>query len=182
LGYIWELERGKGYMDIQTLSGYFHQYGILVIFIIVFLEYLNMPGFPAGIIMPLTGVWASKGSIGFIPAFLLSVLAGLCGSWALYFLGRCGGEIILNKYTKKFPKHQPVINRAFDYIGKKGYLAVFLGKLIPMIRTIISIPAGILRLNFLYYTIYSALGIAIWNLVFIGAGYIFGEAVFQMLS
>lgn len=169
-------------MDIQILSGYFHQYGILVIFIIVFLEYLNMPGFPAGIIMPLAGVWAHQGSIGFFVVFLLSVLAGLCGSWVLYFLGRYSGEIIIKKYTEKFPKHKPIINKAFDYIGKKGYLAVFLGKLIPMIRTIISIPAGVLKLNFLYYTIYSALGIAIWNLVFIGAGYIFGEAAFQFFT
>ena len=51
-------------MDIQALTQYFLQYGAVFIFVIVLLEYLNLPGFPAGVIMPLAGIWAARGQIG----------------------------------------------------------------------------------------------------------------------
>ena len=51
-------------MSIQALTHYFTQYGAVFVFVIVLLEYMNLPGFPAGVIMPLAGVWASKGEIG----------------------------------------------------------------------------------------------------------------------
>ncbi|EEH98567.1 MULTISPECIES: DedA family protein [Clostridium] len=169
-------------MDVGVLNQYFSQYGIIVVFIIVFLEYLNLPGFPAGIIMPLAGVWASKGGVNIILVISLSVLAGLLGSWALYFLGRFFGEFILEKYLKKFPKHEVAINKNFKILREKGSMGVFISKLIPMARTLISIPAGVLKLDFVKYTVSSTLGIFIWNFIFIGAGYVFGEAVFQKLT
>lgn len=168
-------------MDIQTITGYFGDYGIIAIFIIVLLEYLNLPGFPAGIILPLAGVFAKQGNINFLQAFLLSVLAGLFGSLLLYLLGRLGGEIFLEKYLSKFPKHRPAIEKTMRYINDKGCLGIFLAKQIPMIRTIISIPAGVLKFEPIKYCIYSTLGIALWNLVFMGAGYFLGDAVFKML-
>ena len=57
-----------------------------------------------------------------------------------------------------------------------------MGKLIPVMRTLISIPAGVLKLNFWKYTVSSALGVAVWNLVFVGAGYFLGDAVFRYLG
>jgi membrane protein DedA with SNARE-associated domain len=169
-------------MDIQMLTDCFHQYGPVVIFVIVFLEYLNLPGFPAGVILPLAGIWAYQGGIGLGMALLLSVLAGLCGSWVLYWLGRLGGEFFLNRYVHKFPKQKNVIKRTMERIRKKGYICIFICKLIPMIRTVISIPAGVLKMDFVGYTLFSAMGITIWNLAFVGAGYFFGESILQLLS
>lgn len=169
-------------MTLETISMYFTQYGLIAIFIIVLLEYLNLPGFPAGIIMPLAGVFASNGKIHFMIALLVSVFAGLVGSWILYFIGLKGGELVLNAYIKKFPKHQPVIEKNLDLIRKKGSVGVFIAKLIPMIRTLISLPAGVTKMNFMQYTISSTLGIFVWNLVFVGAGYLLGDAVFAYLG
>jgi membrane protein DedA with SNARE-associated domain len=169
-------------MTVQILTDYFHQYGAIAIFIIVFLEYLNLPGFPAGLVMPLAGIWAAQGGIGFGMALLLSVLAGLCGSLVLYFIGRFGGNFLLSKYVHKFPKHKPIIEQTMERIRKKGYVGIFIGKLIPMIRTIISIPAGVLKMNLVGYTLSSLMGITVWNLVFVGAGYFFGESVLQVFS
>ena len=73
-------------MNIQILTDYFIQYGAFFIFLIVFLEYLNLPGFPAGVIMPLAGIWAAKGEISFPVVMILSVAAGLAGSLLLYML------------------------------------------------------------------------------------------------
>ncbi len=169
-------------MDTQIITNYFHQYGAIVIFVIVFLEYLNLPGFPAGLVFPLAGIWASQGGIGFGMALLLSVLAGLCGSSLLYFVGRFGGEFLLNRYVKKFPKHKRAIDQAMERVRNKGYIGILIGKLIPVIRTIIPIPAGILKMNFLKYTVFSMLGITIWNLTLVGAGYLLGNPVLRVLN
>lgn len=169
-------------MTVDILMDYFAKYGGIAIFIIVLLEYLNMPGFPAGVIMPLAGIWAARGNIGFFTALVITVAAGLIGSWLLYLLGYKGGELFLSKYLKKFPKHEPVIEKNFDLIRKKGSIGIFVSKLLPMIRTLISIPAGVLKMNFLKYTVSSALGILVWNLVFVGAGYYMGDAVLNLFA
>ena len=163
-------------MTIQTLTQFFLQYGAFFIFVIVFLEYLNLPGFPAGVIMPLAGIWAAKGEISFPLVLLISVGAGLAGSWALYFLGRLGGQKLLGFYFKNFPNEQPLIEEKIIMLREKGGVGVFVSKLLPMVRTLISIPAGMVRMDFRVYTISSAMGVFLWNLVFIGAGYFFGEA------
>lgn len=169
-------------MDIQTLTNYFVEYGAFFIFLIVLLEYLNLPGFPAGVIMPLAGIWAARGEISFPMVLVISVAAGLAGSWALYLLGRIGGPKVMGAYFRKFPKHQPVIEEKMTMLREKGCIGVFVSKLLPMVRTIISIPAGMVQMNFMKYTISSVLGIFIWNLVFVGAGYYFGDAAIRILG
>lgn len=167
---------------LETLNTYIMQYGALAIFVIIFLEYLNMPGLAAGIVMPLAGIWAARGGINFLLALLITLAAGLAASWILYFVGRFGGGFLLEKYLKKFPKHAEAIERNFDLIRKKGAAGVFVGRFIPMIRTLIAIPAGILKMNFWQFTISSAFGILLWNLVLVGAGYFMGDTVLTMFA
>ena len=169
-------------MEIQELTAYFAQYGPIFVFVIVFLEYLNLPGFPAGVILPLAGVWASRGDVGIVTVVFLSVAAGLMGSWVLYFLGRKGGGKFLKIYLKHFPKQKELIYRKMEELRKKGALGVFAAKLIPVARTLISIPAGMISMNFGTYTISSLLGVFVWNLLFIGAGYLLGDSVFTLLA
>ena len=169
-------------MKIQTLTQYFLEYGAFFIYLIVLLEYMNLPGFPAGLIMPLAGIWAAKGEISFPIVMLLSVFAGLTGSWLLYFLGRLGGPKVMGFYFKKFPKQQAVIEAKMDMLREKGCIGVFVSKLLPMVRTIISIPAGMVKMDFLKYTVSSTVGIFLWNLVFVGAGYFFGDAAIKLLA
>ncbi len=169
-------------MSLTLLAEYFSKYGMVAIFIIVLLEYANLPGFPAGIILPFAGIMASNGKVPFMIALLVTVIAGLIGSWILYFLGLKGGAVFLKAYTKKFPKQEEKINYYVDWIRSKGSTGVFVAKLLPMVRTIISIPAGVVQMNFMKYTISSTLGILVWNLVFVGAGYIFGDVALTIFS
>lgn len=169
-------------MDIQALTNYFLQYGAFFIYLIVLLEYMNLPGFPAGLIMPLSGLWASKGEISFPAVMILTVAAGMTGSWVLYFLGRLGGVPVMEFYFKKFPKHRDVVEEKITMLREKGSIGVFVSKLLPMVRTLISIPAGMIRMNFVTYTVSSLCGIFLWNLGFVGAGYFFGEAAVRVLS
>lgn len=169
-------------MSIEVIGQYFEQYGMIAIFLIVLLEYMNLPGFPAGVIMPLAGIWAANGKLSFTATMLITLAAGVVGSWMLYAVGRLGGDMFLKGYLKKFPKHQPAIERNFDIIRKKGCMGIFIAKLIPMVRTLISIPAGALKFDFWKYTASSALGIALWNFVFVGAGYVFGNRIIELLA
>lgn len=169
-------------MDVQMLTEYFLRYGSVFIYLIVLLEYMNLPGFPAGLIMPLAGIWAAKGQISFPVVMLLTVAAGMTGSWILYLLGRWGGSKILGWYFKKFPKHKAVVEEKMEMLREKGSIGVFISKLLPMVRTLISIPAGMVRMNFVKYTVSSLLGIILWNLGFVGAGYFFGDAAIRVLS
>ena len=61
-------------------------------------------------------------------------------------------------------------------------MGIFISKLIPMIRTLVSIPAGISKMNLVQYTVSSTLGIFVWNLFFVGAGYYLGDAVLKLLA
>lgn len=169
-------------MDLTTLTLYFTKYGAIAIFVIVLLEYLNLPGFPAGVIMPLSGVMAAKGNISFPAVMVITVAAGLAGSMALYLLGFKGGDLFLKAYIKKFPKHQEGLEKNLEWVRRKGAVGVFMAKLLPMIRTLVSIPAGVLKMPLGQYVVSSTLGIFIWNLVFVGAGYILGDKVFELLG
>ena len=158
-------------MDIQALTQYFLQYGAVFIFVIVLLEYLNLPGFPAGVIMPLAGIWAARGQIGLGMALLLALAAGLLG-----------GHVLLERYLKKFPAQRPVIEKNFAMLERRGAIGIFISKLIPMVRTVISIPAGVIRMNFIKYSVSSALGIFVWNFFLIGAGYWLGDRAISLFS
>ena len=169
-------------MGIQELTQYFTQYGAIFVFVIVLLEYMNLPGFPAGIIMPMAGVWASRGQIGFLTVMALSVAAGLLGSWILYFLGRLGGDAFFRFYIKKFPKQKELLEKNMEVLRRKGSIGVFISKLLPLARTLISIPAGMISMNCNKYTISSLMGVALWNLIFIGAGYFLGDSGWSLLA
>lgn len=161
-------------MDIQTVLNYFTEYGLIFLFVIVFLEYMNLPGLPAGIIMPAAGILIAGQDMNFITALIVSVLAGLLGSYVLYFIGYFLGKPVLDKFYQKYKKLRPSINKAISYTEKHGNKGVFIARLIPVARTLISLTVGTVRMNFVSFTLYSIIGITIWNSVFIYAGYAFG--------
>lgn len=168
-------------MELSVFNTYLAEYGMTFLFIIIFLEYLNLPGLPAGVILPMAGIWASSYSESLLFTLVISVFAGLLSSWILYLIGWVWGDFLINKYTKRFPKHKSYIYKNIEMLRKKGNMGVFLGKLVPMARTIIPIPAGILRLDFTKYTIASTLGIVLWNGVLIFSGYFFGDIIKNLL-
>ena len=83
--------------NIQIVLNYFSEYGLVFLFLIVFLEYMNLPGLPAGIIMPAAGILIAGNDMDFITALVISVIAGLFGSSVLYFIGYFLGKPILDK-------------------------------------------------------------------------------------
>lgn len=169
-------------MEMNEIMNYMSNYGLFFMALIIFLEYLNLPGFPAGVILPLGGLWAHQSETSFGMALLVSIASALVASWILYWIGLWGGDRVLQKYTNKFPKQKDYIEKQLAYLREKGSIGVFISKLIPMARTIISIPAGAIKINFWKYTVSSVLGIAIWNGVLIAGGYFFGQEILTLLG
>ena len=83
------------------LTNYFSQYGLIVFFIIIFLEYLNTPGLAAGIVMPLAGVWAANEGVGFFTAIFISVIAGLLRQFSSLFYRKNRGRNLFKEINKE---------------------------------------------------------------------------------
>ena len=161
--------------NIQNVLEYFSKYGYLFLGIVVFLEYLNLPGLPAGIIMPAAGILIKSGNLNLFITIIISIVAGLLGSLVLYALGHYFGRPIIGKFEKKFPKSKNAIDKTFKCINKYGNKGILISRVIPVARTLISLVAGAFDVDFIKFIIYSTIGIAIWNCAFIYLGYAFGH-------
>ena len=127
------------------------------------------------------GIWAYNDSQNVIFVLTISIVAGVIGSLMLYYIGKFGGEKLLNRYLKKFPSQTKVIDKYTIKLNKYGNQTIFISKLIPCVRTIIGIPAGVINMKLKDYLIYSTLGITVWNGAFILTGYFFSETVLKYL-
>ena len=113
---------------------------------------------------------------------LLSIAAGTLASLTIYAICRFGGAPILHKLFGGYPKFQHFVNQCHERIERHGGRALFICRLIPVLRTIVSIPAGLLKVPVHEYTAWSAAGIACWNTALIICGYFGGNAVVAWIS
>lgn len=146
-----------------------NNYGIYIIFIVITLEYACFP-IPSEIVLPLAG---AIGFINNINPLLMIALASVCGyigSCFCYTLGFLGKTKIINKLNKKNEKE---ISESKSFYKKYCNLAICGGRIVPICRTYISFIAGINKHNFLTYSIFSLIGITIWNATLITLGYFF---------
>lgn len=147
------------------------KYGLLTMFIIITLEYACFP-VSSEFVLPLCGAVAAATGKNFLILLLLSILGGLIGTGICYGVGWFGGATLLTKIIGRFPKSQKGIASANEKFRQYGATAVCIGRVIPLIRTYIALIAGTARLDPISYFTASALGIAIWNTVLIGLGYV----------
>lgn len=159
--------------NIQVVLEYFSKYGMWFLFIIVYLEYLNLPGLPAGIIMPAAGILVRTSGYNFMMALIVSVIAGLLGSYTLYLIGFKLGRPAVDKLCERYPKLTRSIDKANYYTDRYGDRGIVISRLIPVARTLISLVAGVFKTNVVKFTIYSTIGITAWNFAFIFSGYLF---------
>lgn len=160
--------------SIQIVVEYFARYGLIFVFLIIFLEYLNFPGLGAAIIMPAIGMAVAKSGVNFFLALGISIVAGELASYVLYLIAYWFGQPILTKIYNKFHKSRKSIDKVCLYMENYGDKGVLITRLIPAVRTLIPVVAGMFRMNIIKFSVYSIIGIAIWNSVLMYAGYAFG--------
>jgi membrane protein DedA with SNARE-associated domain len=143
----------------------------------VFIESVFAP-IPSPFILPFVGFVSSRTDQSLIISILAATLGAYLGSFPFYFLGRWG-EKAVEKFLKKFGKYlfieQEEVDKGFEFFEKYGPSIVFTGRLIPLVRSVISFPAGIARMPFLKFSVYTILGSAVWSTVLALAGFLLGE-------
>lgn len=157
-----------------TLVELIFDWGYFGIFLLMSIESSFIP-FPSEIVLIPAGYLASKGdmSIGMI---MFSALSGsMAGAFINYYLALLLGRKILKKYGKYFFINENALQKMDEYFVKHGHISTFIGRLIPGIRQLISIPAGLARMNLVVFSTYTALGAGIWAAILVTLGYMIGE-------
>ena len=132
--------------------------------------------------MPGIGVLAGQSDLNLACALALSVVSCTLASLTIYAICRYGGAPILHKLFGKSPKFQHFGEQCHKKIEHGGNRALFVCRLIPVLRTIVSIPAGLLKIPVREYTLWSMAGIACWNTVLIIFGYLGGGTIVGIFS
>lgn len=148
--------------------------GYFGIFFCMVIESANIP-LPSEIIMPFSGYLANQGTFTLWGVALAGALGNMAGSMLSYGLGAYGGRPFLEKYGKYLLISTKDLAWADRWFEKYGDKATFIARMLPVVRTFISLPAGIARMNFLKFSIYSFLGSLPWCFGLAYVGFKFGE-------
>lgn len=155
-------------LDFISMTGYF---GIVVL---MFVENI-FPPIPSEFIMPLAGFLVSEDKFSFVAVVFAGTLGAVLGAIPLYYLGATIKEEKLKNFADRqgrwFAFSSEDIEKANEWFSKYGYLAVLICRIVPGIRSIISIPAGINKMNFPSFLFFTTIGSAVWTTFLAGAGY-----------
>lgn len=152
--------------------------------LVMFLENV-FPPIPSEIVLPLAGTLTVSSDPSAAPEFnivsviLWATLGSFAGAWLWYWIGYLISEDRVRKLLRKIGKiimiTEEDLDRALDWFGRYGEWCVFFGRMVPIIRTIISVPAGLSKMHWLKFSIFTILGTSLWN-IFLGfAGRILGD-------
>lgn len=130
---------------------------------------------PSEVILPFAGFLVARGRMGFWPAVGWATLGQLAGSAAAYFAGRYGGRPFLEQYGRYVLLREHELAVADRWFARWGEATAFFSRLLPGIRTFISLPAGVARMPLGRFTVYSALGALPWTVALIWLGVRLGE-------
>lgn len=153
----------------------------LIIFITIMLEYANFP-LPSEIVLPLAGAISIPFNLNVFLVLGISILGGIVGSLINYYLGYKYGHNLIDWVINKMPKSKKSFDVSCSFFEKHKSTSVLFSRLIPIARTMISIVAGTLKMNCFKFTIFSAIGISIWNTALILGGYIFFDNISVVTS
>lgn len=134
------------------------------------------PPLPSEVILPLAGFTASQGSFSLWAVLLWTTVGSLVGALALYGLGAWLGRDRMRRIADRMPLVTiEEVDKTEAWFHRHGDKAVFFGRMLPLFRSFISIPAGIERMPLVRFTLLTTAGSAIWNAIFVVAGFYLGE-------
>ena len=151
--------------------------GAIGVGLLIFLENV-LPPIPSEVILPFAGFAAQRGQINVASAWLAASIGSLLGALVLYGIGAFIGEERLRELSRKkwfifFGEKD--FNRGDRFFEKYGNQVVFFARFIPLVRSVVSVPAGLERMNLPRFLVLTFAGSAIWNALFIGAGWVLGD-------
>jgi membrane protein DedA with SNARE-associated domain len=165
--------------ELQGMSGWvasvIEALGELGVGLLVALENI-VPPIPSEIVLSLAGYLASAGRVGLALVFLAATAGSVIGALALYWLGYALGEERLRRWLDRIPLVDAEdLDTADRWFAKHEKSAVLLGRCAPVVRSLVSIPAGANHMRLGLFTLFTAIGSGVWNALFIGGGYALGS-------
>jgi membrane protein DedA with SNARE-associated domain len=134
------------------------------------------PPLPSEVILPLAGFTASQGSLELVPVLIWTTVGSVVGALALYTLGAVLGRDRLRRLVARV-RFVPLedVDKAEAWFARHGDKAVLIGRLVPIVRSLVSIPAGVERMRPGRFLLLTLIGSGVWNTVLVGAGYLLGD-------
>ena len=150
-------------------------WGYLGVFVLMVAENV-FPPIPSEVIMPLAGFLAGSGRLSLVLTMIVGTLGSVIGTLMWYYIGLWIGEARLKRWAAKHGRLMTVspadIDTAHRWFDRYGVLAVLLGRMLPTIRTLISVPAGFVRMPLGRFLVYTTIGSALWTSLLTIAGYL----------
>ena len=150
------------------------QYGYFGMFLGMVLEAIIII-IPSEVILATGGILASSHIFSFWGAFIIGLLGSVFCAIAIYLMGYIGGKPFIKKYGKYFFMKEEDLVKSDSWFNKYGLISALIGRNFPIIRTLISLPIGIMRLSFWKFLIYTTIGSIPWTFVFVYIGYTLGK-------
>jgi membrane protein DedA with SNARE-associated domain len=165
-----EILAAIGSFAILTIStlGYFG------IFLLMALESMIVP-IPEELVLPLAGFIVAQGKFNLILVIMFSTLGSLTGSLLSYYVGERWGIKVVQSYGKYFLVDADDLKKSQRWFSKRGELVLFISRLVPVARHVISLAAGIGKMNIKKFLLYTFLGAILWNSFLVYLGYVLGE-------
>jgi membrane protein DedA with SNARE-associated domain len=143
----------------------------------IFIETV-IPPIPSEAVLGLAGANIRAGRMSVMPVILFATLGSLLGATFFYYIGRALGPKRSHAFLDRLPLVETEdVDRTFEWFENHGRSAVFFGRMVPIVRSFISVPAGVVRMPYLQFIIYTAGGSLIWNSVLIGLGVAAGDFI-----
>jgi len=162
---------------IDWLVGAISTLGYPGVAIAMFLESFFAP-IPSEIILPFSGFVCARDGMNIYITIIVASLAAYLGTLPFYFIGRWGKGGV-DKFLRKFGKYLFIpssdLDKGYEAFEKYGNGIVFFGRLIPIVRTVISFPAGVAKMNFGIFSLYTLLGSLLWSSLLAFSGFLLGE-------
>jgi len=150
-------------------------WGLIAIFVTMAGESAGLP-ISSEIVVPLGGALASQGKLNFVLVVAVSSVANLAGSLIAFYLTRRFGEtVVLSRFGRWMGLSKGHLRLADRFFARFGLWAVFLGRLLPIVRTYISFPAGLSKIGYPMFTIVTLVGAIPWNFALAYAGFLLGQ-------
>lgn len=166
---------------LDSLAALAPTWGLLFVFVFMAIESSFIP-FPSEVVMIPAGFLAARGELGLgsplvavLAALAAGVLGSLVGAYVNYYLALWVGKPFLEKYGKWFFLKPAALERACEVFNRYGAATTFVCRMVPAIRQLISIPAGIARMPLGSFTLFTALGAGIWTAILVFVGYGLGR-------
>lgn len=148
--------------------------GYTGVFILMIMESMIFP-VPSELVLPFAGFLAAEGTFNIWLAILAASIGSLVGSLLSYAIGKYGGKAFVSRYGKYFLLDEHDLERTHNWFTKRGDRTIFIARFIPIVRHLISIPAGIGNMNLKRFCVYTFIGATMWNAFLIYLGYILGQ-------